>query len=1123
VSAACLAGAACIASVAAVAPAAAAGTVAWAIRGVAEPSAFSAGDRVACEAGEGRRGCDRYQLLVRNAGEEASTGTVTVTDTLPLGIAPLGSPRSGQFGGDGAQWSCMDGVGVELRSTVTCELAEAVPAGANAPGLDILVTAPTESMSGVLWNELSVGGGGAPALAEASEQTPIGSPRPQFGLSEFGFEVGSDAGGASLQAGAHPWELTTSFGVATVLGSAAEDGATGLRPLGDIKSLAVELPAGLLGDAQAAPKCSETELAASTCPTASEIGAFAVAAGQFAYGEFKYGPAEAGCCSAVYDVTPAPGYPAEFGFTYGGVPTAMYASLVRSGGRYRVRLAIPYLPTSIEIFSVQLTFFGEPGALNGSGSDASLLTNPTACTALGLTTRITLTSWGEPHDPRFGEATAYPSLTGCNLLQYAPSLSLAPGTTAEGGTSEADAPSAYTAAIEQPQTQAFSEDATPELEDATVTLPEGVSIDPAAADGLEGCREQGPEGINIGSDQIGPEGRDEGDPEATELGEGHGGPGGNGSPYDDGLDHTAPGHCPVASTLGTVEIYTPLLSARCGAAGQAPCGPGESPASLQGRVFLAAPSCGGAGQPACSEASALDGQLFGLYLEASGSGMIVKLAGTISASPTTGRLAVSFREMPQLPLSELELHFRGGPRALLANPQACGSFAASSVLSSWAGQEVSETAPAFSVDWDGSGGACPASAPFAPLFAAGTLTATAGGSSPFTLAVSRQDREQDLSTLSFTTPPGLLANLSSVAACPEPQAARGACSAAAELGTATVAAGAASSPLQLSGHVYLTGPYNGRPYGLSIPIAAEIGPFHLGTVIVRASIAIDPTTLALTIATDPLPQIVDGIPLRIRTLDVTLDRPGFILNPTNCSEQQVTGTLGAAQGATANVASPFAVSGCTQLPFSPKLTALTRANGEFAGHGASLHLTIATTAGQANLRALKIDLPQRLPARLQTIQHACPQAVFNRNPAACPAASAIGSATVATPISSSPLTGPAYLVSHGGAAFPDMVLVLQAQGVRVDLTGALYVDAHNITSTTFRTLPDVPIRRLDLVLPEGKRSALAASSGLCTKKPLIMLTAITAQDNARVKPTVKVAVEGCKRPKRAKPKRSRRR
>ena len=467
-------------------------------------------------------------------------------------------------------------------------------------------------------------------------------------------------------------------------------------------------------------------------------------------------------------------------------------------------------------------------------------------------------------------------------------------------------------------------------------------------------------------------------------------------------------------------------------------------------------------------------------------------------------------------------------------PAACGTATTTTDLTPWSSEEAATPSRSFTID-EGCSHA------FDPSFIAGSLIDLAGSYSPFTLTFSRQDSEAGLSAVTFTTPPGLLATLSNVPACAEPQAAAGECGQASEVGTATVAAGAGSDPIYLTGHVYLTGPYNGQPFGLSIVVPANVGPFDLGVVVIRASIAVNPTTAALTIATTPLPQTIDGIPLQIKQVNVTIGRPGFMLNPTSCEPLAVNATIASTAGASAAVSSRFQVASCASLPFSPKLTALTLANGEFSGHGASLHVVIVSPPGQANMRSLKVDLPQRLPARLEVIQAACPESTFNADPSACPQASVIGSASVATPILSTPMTGPAYLVakSHAGstsagggdatsskggagvsagnpeAAFPDIVLVLQAQGVRIDLTGTFYVNEHNITSTTFRTLPDVPIRRLDLVLPEGKSSVLVASAGLCTKRPLTMFTAVNAQDGARLKPTVKVAVAGCKKPKEA--------
>jgi hypothetical protein len=1068
-------------------------SVAWSVRGVAQPSQFvpAAGNQ--------------YQLLVLNTGNATASPGVTLTDRLPSGLAMTGFDS--REGGAGAKWACEE-LGASL---VTCTLAEALAAGSYAPSLAIELSVPSESPL-PLENSVTVGEGGAVVPASTGESTPVGTGAQTFGITEFSIEAHDANGEAELQAGGHPWQVTASLGFPWR--AVAADPDQRYAQVQNVKKIAVELPTGMVGNPLTTEHCTQSELSESACPPGSMVGSLALAAASFEVGEF-HSTGESGGVSAIYNMVSEPGYPAEFAVNYAGQSVYLYVSMVHTASGERLRLATVGVPPVIEAGDVVLTLWGEPGAFNGSGSEGALLSDPADCSGAPANARVEAESWGDPGHPVSQEATVLPQLTGCGLLQSAPAFAFTPNVAAESGTSEADEPSGYSADLAAVQSSAFSEPATPELRDATVTLPEGIAISPAAAQGLVACQARGPEGINLGSDEIGPAGQDMGDPEATELGEGHGGPGGNDSPYDDGQYHTAPGHCPDASTLGTVEAFTPLLATRCGGAGQARCEAGESPAPLQGHMFLAVPQCGGHAQASCTEASAADGKLFGLYIEVEGSGVIVKLQGSVAADPVTGQLTASFKDLPQLPFSDLKLHFKGGDRAPLANPQECGSFATSSTLASWSEQTAFNASLPFSVDWNGSGGACPASLPFSPGFSAGTVTAAAGAFSPFTLTLSRHDREQDISALTFTTPPGLLADLSSVAPCEEPQASKGECGPASLLGEATIAAGAGAAPYWVrGGRVYLTGPYDGQPFGLSIAIPGEVGPFNLGAVIIRAQVAVNPTTLALTIATGRgvggIPIIKDGIPLRLRTINLDIDRAGFFFNPTNCATQSVTATVSGAQGAAVNVASPFTVTGCRHLPFAPKLTALTRANGEFAGHGASLHLAIATAAGSVNLRSLKLDLPQRLPARLGTIQKACREKVFNANPAACPKASMIGFATVATPMLAQPLRGPAILVSRGGKAFPDMVLVLQARGVTVELTGALFVDQHNITSTTFRSIPDVPIRRLDLVLPEGRTSVLAANAGLCTKKPLIISAVINAQDNARVKHTVHVAVEGCK-------------
>jgi hypothetical protein len=410
------------------------------------------------------------------------------------------------------------------------------------------------------------------------------------------------------------------------------------------------------------------------------------------------------------------------------------------------------------------------------------------------------------------------------------------------------------------------------------------------------------------------------------------------------------------------------------------------------------------------------------------------------------------------------------------------------------------------------------------------------------MQLARQDSEQEIGALSFTTPPGLLANLASVPLCPEPQAAAGECGPASQIGTARIAAGAGSDPIYLSAHVYLTGPYNGQPFGLSIAVPVVAGPFNLGIVHVRASVAVNPATAALTIATASLPQIIDGIPLHIEHVNVTIDRPGFMFNPTSCETAAVSATVQGAQGAIANVSSGFKVGGCSSLKFTPTFKVSTAAKTSRAD-GASLNATLTYPPGalgvDANLRYVKLDLPRALASRLTTLQTACLAKSFEADPASCPPESAIGTARVLTPILSVALEGPVYFVSHEGKAFPSLQIVLQGDGVKIVLSGETFISAQGITSTTFPALPDQPVSSFELTLPEGPYSALGTRKNLCaltttkavktkvkrnmhgktktvTRKvrvsvpeALVMPTKLVAQNGAEVSQDTHVTVIGC--------------
>jgi hypothetical protein len=887
----------------------------------------------------------------------------------------------------------------------------------------------------------------------------------------------------------------------------------------NVKKITVELPAGLVGNLLGSERCSQVKFSFGQCPKGSRVGSFAVAAGAFQTGEFRF--TDNVSVSSVYNIVSEPGYPAELAIRYLQRSVYIYVTVVHTAHGERARLTTVGVPPLLETGNIVLTLWGKPGAFNGSGSEAALITDPAGCTAAPAKARVEAESWGDPGHPVSAETTIFKEITGCGTLLsvFKPGIQLSP-LVSEAGTTQADSPSGFDGSATVPNTTSFEEKEVPEIRDVSVALPPGLSVSPAAAQGLVGCKERGPEGINLGTTEIGPGGADEGNPEATEYGAGHAG--GNGSPYDDAQYHTAPGHCPNASTIGSVEVFTPLLENRCGSEAR-PCAAGESPAPLQGQVFIAQPKCGGDGQAACAGEDAENGTLFTGYVELSGDGVLIKEHATIGVSQLTGQMTLKLRELPEFPFNEIKIHVHGGPRAPLATPQTCGPATTSAVFTPWSSMnstEVFSPEPStFTVDANGAGGACPATWPFSPGFTGGSVVTTAGAFTHFTTTLRRGDREQNATRLSVTPPLGLLAMLSSVSPCPEPQASTGDCPESSLVGHGTAGAGSGTEPFYVTGKVYLTGPYKGAAFGLDVVTPAVAGPFNLGEILVRATINVNPSTAQVTITSDPIPQSRLGIPLRLKALNVTIDRDGFVFNPTNCTQQHLTGTATGDQGATAALSVPFAVTGCASLPLKPVLKVATPGKASKQS-GAGLSVTFTSTPGQANIAKVKVDIPRQLPSRLATLQKACTDTVFNQNPAGCPVASVVGSAVLHTPVLKAALTGPIYLVSHGGAAFPDLVIVLQGEGITIELDGTTDIK-HGITSETFNAVPDAPFTSFTATFPQGPHSILAtnlpakAKYNLCGQK-LNMPTRITGQNNAVISRTTKIAITGCKKPKATK-------
>jgi hypothetical protein len=214
-----------------------------------------------------------------------------------------------------------------------------------------------------------------------------------------------------------------------------------------------------------------------------------------------------------------------------------------------------------------------------------------------------------------------------------------------------------------------------------------------------------------------------------------------------------------------------------------------------------------------------------------------------------------------------------------------------------------------------------------------------------------------------------------------------------------------------------------------------------------------------------------------------------MINPTSCERMSLAATVSGA-GANpshlsdqpATVTSPFQLANCQNLQFKPSFQVSTSGKTSKAD-GASLNVRLAypnaPQGTQANIHQVKVELPVQLPSRLTTLQKACTAAQFHTNPAGCPAASVVGHARAITPILPVPLEGPAYFVSNGGEAFPNLIIVLQGYGVTIDLIGDTFISKQGITSSTFKTVPDQPVTSFELTLPQGPFSALTANGNLC--------------------------------------------
>jgi hypothetical protein len=941
-------------------------------------------------------------------------------------------------------------------------ISEGAGQGALAPPIGIEVEAVA---AGTLVDTATATGGGASKEASDEASFNVSTSSAPFGLvSSHQWSTNAD-GSPAVQAGSHPDETTTSFTFTTRSENGGELGRSGV-----VRDLDVELPPGFVGNPDAVEKCPRVDFdirlersgplyGNPICPSNTQIGVARVFI------------AEADGFSVVlpvYNLVPPAGVPAQFGIGYQKFVGFLDAGVrPGTGGGYNLVADTDDIQSD-GIFAVVVTLWGDPadvshntlrvpeGQNEPEGALAStekihrpFLSLPTSC-GVPQELSVSTVSWEDPLAVPFSGAASTDEqdntveMEGCSKLDFSPSIQ------ADADTAIAEKPAGLSVNIELPQNEDPNGLREADLKNVSVTLPEGMTVSPSAANGLEACSEE----------QLGVSGS------------------GNSLLFNE-----SPVDCPPASKVGSAEVVTPLL---------------EHP--LQGALYLAQ-----------QEVNPFN-SLVALYLVAEGSGVLVKRAGEVHLNQQTGQITVTFQNNPQVPLSEIKVDTFQNEQSSVMTPSHCGAYAMATSMTAWNGDSAAPSSGPFPITEGCSQG-------FSPQFSAGSTNNQAGMFSPFSVTFSRQDGEQRIANASVLAPPGLSAILRGVQRCPEPQASNGTCGPESQIGHATVAVGPGSKPFYAPGNVFITGPYEGAPFGLSIVARAKAGPFDLGNVIVRARISVDPHTAQIVVTPDgsgpfAIPTILKGIPLDLRLANVTVDRPGFTFNPTNCSRLAVSGVITPTSGIDAAVSSPFQAAGCAKLPFKPTFTVSTQAETSKA-YGASLTVKITKKPGEANLHKADLQLPIALPARLTTLQKACTEAQFNANPAGCPAGSVIGTAKVITPVLNVPVTGPAILVSHGGAAFPDLELVLQGEGVTVIVDGATDIKK-GITYSKFETAPDQPFTSFETRLPEGPYSVLAtdipakAKGDLCGQK-LTMGTTLTGQNGAQLVQTTKIGVSGCPR------------
>jgi hypothetical protein len=940
---------------------------------------------------------------------------------------------------------------------------------------------------------------GIATLVAAALALALPGSAPAFGFlpgsAGFDANVYAEGGGAATQAGSHPLAVTFDVNFK----------AEGSGPFteGDLRNLSLEMPPGLIENPTsiATGECSqqdfqthrvspwEESLSGESCPDKTQVGVVTVRS-PFAGGTTR--------TFGLFNLSAPPGAPSELGFSPYGDPIILVPSIRQAEGEYGITLEAKDVSQLLDISGLTVTIWGVPwsvihneqrgdclketepafgwakcsvGRPGKVGSEPrAYLTLPTSCEE-PLDFRATAESWkASESQPAPRPTSGKQTLEGCDALEFSPRA------VAQLSDPRASSPSGYAFDIEVDTHGIVDPECSPgkggttgcaptPVRKAVVTLPQGVTINPSVGSGLDVCTTPQYEAETPSS------------------------------PFGAG--------CPSQSKIGDFSVKSPIVT-----------GP------IEGNIYLAAPR------------QNPFGSLIAVYLVAKSiqRGILVKVAGELRPDPSTGSLTAIFDELPQLPYSDLQIRFREGQRSPLATPPACGKVSTEVDFTPWRGQAGAHSSLPAAITAGVGGGPCPSGlAPFAPQAKGGTLNSRAGAYSPFYLHLTRSVTEQEIVSYSAQFPPGLLGKIANVPYCPDAaiEAARHnsgvaerdhpSCPAASLIGHTYSGYGVGSVLAYAPGNLYLAGPYRGSSFSVVAIDSALVGPFDLGTVIVRSAVRIDPETAQASIdatGTDPIPHIIDGVPIHLRDIRAYIDRPGFTVNPTSCEKFTVASAMNGAglrfgdssDDTLAVATAPFQAFDCSSLDFKPQIDLKLKGGTKRGDHG-SLRVVVRPRAGDANIRSAQVTLPPSLFFEQGNIKTVCSKVRFAAHD--CPPGSIYGHVRVFTPLLEAPMEGPAYLRSSSNT-LPDLVFALRGHGIEVDVAGRIDSFKGGIRGT-FPTIPDAPVSKFVLKMKAGKHGLLVNAENLCKKKQLA-IARLVGQANRGWRPRPELKPE-CKKKK----------